>query len=152
MGIWTLLWLALVPVQVKYVVPEWVTGAPAVVLEDTVNHRLLPIFVGTAEALAIERGLKGDPIPRPLTHDLLLLAIQALGGEVQRVVVTDLRKQVYYAEIWLRQGQDSLKLDARPSDAIALALRAGAPIFVDERVFRAYERSRLPRPKKQESF
>ncbi len=134
--------LGLVPVKVLYVVPQWLTGSPAVVLQDTTQKRILPIFIGPAEARAIERSLRGDPIPRPLTHDLLLLTIEALGGHVTRVVITDLRKNVYYAEIWLQQQGDSLKLDARPSDAIALALRAGAPILVREEVFLKYQRSR----------
>ena len=152
MGFLWLGMLALVPVRVLYVVPPNVAGSPAVVLQDTTKGRILPIFVGPAEALAIQRGLKGDPIPRPLTHDLLLLAIEALGGRVKRVVITDLKKSVYYAEIWIQRDSEPLKLDARPSDAIALALRAGAPILVREEVFLKYlrEKQRLPHP--SESF
>ncbi len=150
---WGLLVWSLVPVKVLYVVPEGVVGAPAVVLQDTVSHQILPIFVGPAEARAIERGLHGDRIPRPLTHDLLLLAIQALGGRVQQVVITDLKRGVYYAEIWLQQRDRRLKLDARPSDAIALALRANAPIFVREQVFQKYlQEQTRPRQKPGRPF
>jgi bifunctional DNase/RNase len=101
--------------------------------------------------MAIAAALNGIPFPRPMTHDLLLNAIQALGGKVERVVITDLRDNTFYATIVLRDEKGVKELDARPSDSIALALRAKAPIFLSPKVQKAMEPfSEVPTPSRPE--
>jgi len=101
----------------------------AVVLADETNKRFLPIAVGGDQALSIQLGRDGRPLKRPLTHDLMANVFKSLNVEVERIVITDLRHDVYYAEIALRQNGRTHRLDSRPSDAIALSLRVNAPIF-----------------------
>lgn len=110
------------------------TMLPVVVLTDESEKSYVPLVIGPAEANAIALVLENVEVSRPLTHDLLLNSILALGAKVDRVVLNDLDDDVYYAELHLLQNGKSLRLDSRPSDAIALALRSGAPIFVDEKV------------------
>ncbi len=122
--------------------PSWLSGSPAVVLTDTANERFLPIFIGEAEARSIELALAELQFPRPLTHDLLAEILREYGIEVIKVVVRDLEDGIFYADLYLRQGNEEKKIDARPSDAIAIALRTGAPIFVEEEVFEKAEKER----------
>lgn len=107
---------------------------PVVLLAERDGERLLPIWIGTAEARSIQLGLLGLSGPRPNSHDFAQRVVQGLRGEVLRVVVTDLREGTYYAVLTLLQAGEQVEIDARPSDAIALALRTGAPIFVRERL------------------
>jgi bifunctional DNase/RNase len=109
--------------------------APVVVLEEEGGTRLLPIWIGSAEAHSIAIEMEQIHSPRPNTHDLARNLIERLDAEVARVVVTDLREGTYYATLHLVSGGRSLQIDARPSDAIAIALRARAPIFVRETLF-----------------
>ncbi len=143
MVMWWIPWIvwSLVPVKVEYVIPEWVLGQPAVVLKDTVGDQILPIFIGSAEANAIQLALKGIQPARPQTHDLLLKILRKLHAKVTQVVVTDLEEDIYFAEIYLETPDGQRIIDARPSDAIAIALRAQVPIAVEERVFRKYRAS-----------
>lgn len=104
--------------------------APVVVLSERGGSRTLPIWVGFLEAEAIRRNLDGERQPRPMTHDLLGAAVRSLGGELRRIVVTRLDAGTFFARVDLGTAADTLSLDARPSDAIALALGMGAPIFV----------------------
>ena len=106
-----------------------------VFLEELEGDRLLPIWIGLAEGQAIAIRFSGIVLPRPLTHDLLLASIKALGWDVQRVVVTDLKENTFYAEMHLKRDGEEKLVDSRPSDAIALAVRAGCRMFVKERVF-----------------
>lgn len=101
----------------------------AVVLTDETSKRFLPIAVGGDQALSIQLGRDGRTTKRPLTHDLIANIFKSLNVEVERIVITDLRDDVYYAEIALRQNGRTYRLDSRPSDAIALSLRVNAPIF-----------------------
>jgi bifunctional DNase/RNase len=96
------------------------------------RHRLLPIYIGSPEASAIHYALEGVVPPRPLTHDLMLAAIIELGAEITKVVVTEIRDRTYYSEIHMTTSGDDATLSARPSDAIALAVRAGVPIFASD--------------------
>jgi bifunctional DNase/RNase len=109
-----------------------------VVLKDTTSERYLTIFIGPCEADAITihlQHLQGGPKPpRPMTHDLLKSVAETLGGEVQQIVINDLREEIYYAEIVLDVNGEEVRIDSRPSDAIALAVRAEVPIFVAEEV------------------
>jgi uncharacterized protein len=106
-------------------------GQPVVLLEDAAGKRRLPIWIGDAEANAIDLRLKKQKAPRPLTHDLLDSTLAALGARVERVDVIDLRDNVYYGRLTLRDAKGArLTIDARPSDCIALAVGAGLPVFV----------------------
>lgn len=109
--------------------------APVVVLEEEGGHRWLPIWIGSAEARSIALEMEELRSPRPNTHDLARNLIQHLDAEVTRVVVTELREGTYYATLHLSRNGRSVPVDARPSDAIAIALRAHAPIFVREPLF-----------------
>lgn len=125
------------------------TNMPIVLLKDPQSEALLPIWVGLYEAQAIVREVEKSETPRPQTHDLLRLAIDSLNAHVRRVVVTELKDDTFYAVIWMEQNGEVISLDARPSDALALALRADCPIFVDEEVLRAAKV--LPNPAEQAS-
>lgn len=111
-----------------------ITNMPIVVLRDQDGQRVLPIWVGVFEANAIALQIENVTTPRPMTHDLLKNVIDDLRAEVQRIVVCDLKENTFYAEIHLRGSDGERRVDARPSDAIALALRTRAPIFVEQAV------------------
>lgn len=107
---------------------------PLLILKDQEEKYVLPIWIGAMEAMSISMTLNKVQLPRPLTHDLMLHSFQALGVEMAHVAVVDLREGTYYAEITLAQGTENYLVDSRPSDAIALALRAQAPIFASQEV------------------
>jgi bifunctional DNase/RNase len=109
-------------------------NSPVVLLVDEEESIALPIWIGHAEATAIAMRLQGFQPPRPMTHDLLQSVVEHLAAKVTRVVVTEVRESTYYAEIHLAKNGNALVIDSRPSDAIALALRAEAPIFVEDKV------------------
>jgi bifunctional DNase/RNase len=110
------------------------TQAPVVVLKDESGDIHLPIWIGIAEATSIASAIKQLNMARPLTHDLMYDIFLELGIRVQRIVITELKDATYYAELILSYGDKALILDSRPSDAIAIALRASAPIFVTQQV------------------
>jgi bifunctional DNase/RNase len=110
------------------------SNTPVLILRDEEEKHLVPIWIGIVEASAIATELEKIPIARPMTHDLLKNLVTELGATVERVEVTDLRENTYFAAIHLRTAGGHHVIDARPSDAVALALRAGASIFVEERV------------------
>ncbi|HHU60887.1 MAG: bifunctional nuclease family protein [Bacillota bacterium] len=120
--------------KVKVVGVDRETMLPVVILTDEEERSYVPLVIGPAEANAIAIVLENVEVSRPLTHDLFLNSILALGAKVDRVELTDLTDDVYYAELHLIQSGKTLRIDARPSDAIALALRSGAPIYVDDKV------------------
>jgi bifunctional DNase/RNase len=105
-----------------------------IILKDVNSERLLPIWIGRCEAEAIAIQLQNVEVVRPLTHDLLNNAIAKMGGEVSHITVNDLRNNTFYAQIAVNLNGRSLKIDSRPSDAIALAVRTNATIFVEEHV------------------
>jgi bifunctional DNase/RNase len=125
------------------------TNMPIVLLKDPESDALLPIWVGLYEANAIAMEVEKPQTPRPMTHDLLKNLIHGLNAQVQRIVVTELKDDTFYAVIWMEQNGEIVALDARPSDALALALRTDCPIFVDEDVLRAAKV--LPNPADQAS-
>jgi bifunctional DNase/RNase len=125
------------------------TNMPIVLLRDSVSEALLPIWVGLYEANAIALEVEKLQMARPLTHDLLRNLIHSLNGQVQRIVITELKDDTFYAVIWMEQNGEVVALDARPSDALALALRADCPIFVEEEVLRTAKV--LPNPADQAS-
>ena len=111
------------------------TQAPVLILKDMEDKVSLPIWIGAMEAMAISLTLNDVKLPRPMTHDLLLTTIGGLGARVVRIAITGLKEGTFYASISLELAGKSLDIDARPSDAVALALRAQAPIFVHPQVF-----------------
>jgi uncharacterized protein len=124
-----------IEMTIKGLMIDPVTNMPIVVLRDAEGERVLPIWVGVFEANAIALQIENVQTPRPMTHDLLVSVIGQMAGHVARIVVCDLRDNTFYASIIIQVAGQDLAVDARPSDAIALALRAGSPIFVDEVVF-----------------
>jgi hypothetical protein len=110
------------------------TNTPIIILRDKEGQRVLPIWVGPNEANAIALQIENVTTPRPMTHDLLRNVIHDLKADVQKIVVSDLKENTFYALIYLQVNGEPVAVDARPSDAIALALRAQAPIFVEDRV------------------
>jgi len=111
------------------------TNSYVVILREKGGERLLPIWIGQAEAESILYEINAVKKERPLTHDLCKSLIAGLGGELRRVQITKVQKGTYYAEMHIVRGEDVLHVDARPSDSIAVALRVPAPIFADEELF-----------------
>lgn len=126
----------LVEVKVDRVTLDTASNRFVVILKDEVNRRWLPIVVGSTEAQAIALQLERIKPPRPLTHDLMKNLLDSIEVRVSRVIVNDLRENTYYALIALKVNGSNTEIDARPSDAIALALRTDSPIFVEEEVMR----------------
>ena len=123
-----------VEMKIKGLMWDPVSRMPIVILRAQTGEALLPIFVGLFEANAIAQQLDGSVAPRPMTHDLLGNMIDALNGRVERIVITDLRENTFFAVIHLDSAGKKLEIDARPSDAMALALRVKVPILVEENV------------------
>jgi bifunctional DNase/RNase len=128
---------AAVAVRVAGVALDEAADSPVVILEELDGERQLPIWIGLHEARSIAAELADETPLRPNTHDLVKRLIVGLEGRVERVVVTALRAGIYFARIDLVRGSRSIEIDARPSDAIALALRLEAPLFVQEALFEA---------------
>jgi len=123
-----------IEMSIKGLMVDPITNTPIVILRDKDGQRVLPIWVGIFEANAIALQIENVTTPRPMTHDLLRNVIHDLNASVQKIVVCDLQENTFYALIYLALNGDTLMIDARPSDAIALALRTRAPIFVEESV------------------
>ena len=124
----------LIEMTIKGLMVDPITNMPIVVLKDKEGDRVLPISVGIFEANAIALQIENIATPRPMTHDLLRNVIADLDGAVDRVVISDLKENTFFAIIHLTVKGERVVVDARPSDAIALALRTRAPILVDETV------------------
>lgn len=124
--------MKVVEARVHGLVVEHKTQQNVVILREADGLRILPIWIGPAEAAAIRRLLAGEPFPRPLTHDLLQAVVEGLKAKVTRVVISELRENTFYAHVIVERDADVLSVDARPSDAIAVALRAKAPLWVNE--------------------
>ena len=124
----------MVRMKVKVVGLDQNSMVPVVIITDRDEKGFIPIVIGPAEAGAISEGLEGKSRPRPMTHDLIKNLIDTLNAKVERIVIHDLREETYYARICLKTADSEVDVDARPSDAIALALRTDAPIYVSEEV------------------
>ncbi|WP_420450263.1 bifunctional nuclease family protein [Ilumatobacter sp.] len=123
----------MVPVELVGVRVEVPANTPMVLLrEQSGRHRLLPIYIGSPEATAIHYALEGIEPPRPFTHDLFLTALDELGASIERIVVTEIVERTFYAEVHLTSAAGDKVLSSRPSDAIALAVRCGAPLFAGD--------------------
>lgn len=112
------------------------SGSPVILLKETASQRALPIWIGLYEANAIATFLAGIKSPRPMTHDLMYSTLEATGYTIKSVVITELKDNTFYASIALSSDKSELEIDSRPSDAIALAVRAGASIYVSEDVIK----------------
>ncbi len=123
-----------VQMKIQGLMIDPVSQMPIVILKNSSEDRVLPIWVGVFEANAIAMQLEKILSPRPMTHDLLCDTIERLGGSIERIVITDLRDATFYAILHLDLKGKKVEVDARPSDAMALALRCEAPIFVEESV------------------
>jgi bifunctional DNase/RNase len=123
-----------IEMTIKGLMVDPITTMPIIILRDKEGQRVLPIWVGVFEANAIALQIENVATPRPMTHDLLKNVITDLRGRIERIVVSDLKENTFFALIYLNVNGEVIAVDARPSDAIALALRASAPIFVEEKV------------------
>ena len=123
-----------IEVRIRGLMMDPATSMPIVVLKDVASETVMPIWVGIFEANAIAIEIEKLAAVRPTTHDLARNLIRDLNAELERVVITELKDDTFFAILWLRQGDEPLALDARPSDALALALRADCPIYVTEEV------------------
>jgi bifunctional DNase/RNase len=123
-----------VEMQIRGLMIDPVTNMPIVVLKDVASDTVLPIWVGIFEANAIALELEKTATPRPMTHDLMRNLARGLNATVRKVVVSELKEDTFYAVIWMEQGGESVALDSRPSDAIALALRWDCPIYAAKSV------------------
>ena len=123
-----------VEVRIRGLMMDPATNMPIVVLKDVASDTVMPIWVGIFEANAIAIEIEKVAAPRPMTHDLTRNLIRYMDFKLERVVITELKDETFYAVLWLRHGSEPMIVDARPSDAIALALRADCPIYVSEQV------------------
>ena len=123
-----------IEVRIRGLMMDPATSMPIVVLKDVASDTVMPIWVGIFEANAIASEIEKVAAPRPMTHDLTRNLIHGLRGQLERVVISELKDDTFFAVLWLRQDGEPLVIDARPSDAIALALRADCPIYVTEEV------------------
>jgi uncharacterized protein len=109
---------------------DQLTQTPVILLANEKKETMLPIWIGLCEARSIEIGLSGAVPPRPLTYDMVAAIVRSMNAEVKRIIITDVRDQVYYAQVEMSVGGKLSRIDARPSDALALAARMESPIFV----------------------
>lgn len=125
-----------VPMQLSRIIISEINDQQIIYLKEVNGERTFPILIGIFEATSIDRRVKGYPSPRPLTHDLIVSAIEHLGGELQDVVITELKEHTYYARLRVRRDGELIEIDARPSDAIAVAVtcKPPLPIYVNEEV------------------
>jgi bifunctional DNase/RNase len=126
-----------VEARVHGLILEQKTQQNVVILRESEGNRILPIWIGPGEAQAIRRLLAEESFPRPLTHDLLCIIVEGLRAKVTRVVIADLRENTFFASVFVERDSEVLSVDARPSDAIAIALRARAPVYVNERLLQS---------------
>jgi bifunctional DNase/RNase len=125
-----------VEMRIRGLMMDPVTNTPIVVLKDVEGESVLPIWVGVYEANAIALEIEKVTTPRPMTHDLLKNILTGFGATVHKVVVTELKDDTFYAVIWAEREGQTISIDSRPSDALALALRVDCPIFVDDEVLK----------------
>ena len=123
--------------KIRGLMMDPVTNMPVVILKGVEAESVLPIWVGIYEANAIALEMEKVATPRPMTHDLLKNLLIGLDAQVQKVVVNDLRDDTFFAVIWLNKEGQNISIDSRPSDALALALRADCPIFVEDEVLKS---------------
>ncbi|MBS3820565.1 MAG: hypothetical protein GVY16_10405 [Planctomycetes bacterium] len=126
-----------IPVELSRIMITELGEQQVIFLKERDGDRNFPILIGIAEAMAIDRRLKGVATPRPMTHELLANVIGALGGEVEKIVVDDLREHTFIATLYIRRNGQLIEIDSRPSDAIALGSALDTPLYVADHVFDA---------------
>jgi bifunctional DNase/RNase len=126
-----------IEVRIRGLMMDPSTNMPIVVLKDIASDAVMPIWVGLFEANAIAIEIEKVATPRPMTHDLTRNVMRYLNSSLERVVINEIKDDTFYATLWLKQDNQTISVDARPSDAIALALRADCPIYVTEEVMKA---------------
>lgn len=126
-----------------YAAPSVFGASPVVVLRAE-DGRILPIYIGISEAIAIHSAIKNKVPPRPMTHDLMVDVINKLKGRVEKVIIDDLIDNTFYARLIIRQNDNEIEVDARPSDSIAIAVRLACPIYVDKKVLDEAGNDELP--------
>jgi|SRR5271157_2162471 len=126
-----------IEVRIRGLMMDPATNMPIVVLKDVSSETVMPIWVGIFEANAIAIEIEKVAAPRPMTHDLTRNLMRYMDSVLERVVITELRDDTFYAVLWVRRQDELMTVDARPSDAIALALRADCPIYVSEQVMQS---------------
>lgn len=119
----------------QIIINEEIEQQIIVLREKDGPRRSFPIVIGMGEILAIDRRMKGLPFPRPLTHDLLEQVIERMDGMIQKVVISDLRDHTFFATIYVQRDGDTIEIDSRPSDALALSAGLKIPLFVEDQVF-----------------
>ncbi len=124
-----------IPVELTRILITELGEQQVIFLKEKQGPRQFPILIGIQEAIAIDHRLKGVKFPRPMTHDLLAGVIQAMGGRLEKIVITDLREHTFYATLHIRRGVEMIEVDSRPSDAIALGAALDTPLYVAEHVF-----------------
>ena len=124
----------MIEMKVMGIAIDTASGSPIIVLNDKENRKALPIWIGSAEASAIIRKIENIKVLRPMTHDLIIDVVEKTGYEVTRVEINDVEKDTYFSTIFLSNGENEVPIDSRPSDAIAVAIRVEAPIFVSAKV------------------
>ncbi len=122
--------------KIRTLMMDPVTQMPIVVLRDATGNSILPIWVGVYEANAIALEIEKINTPRPMTHDLIKILLHGMDARVDRIVVSDLKDDTFFAVIWLEKDGEFISIDSRPSDALAIALRTDSPIFVDDSVLK----------------
>ena len=138
----------MIEMKVEGLTLDPLTNMPIIILKDLTGSKALPIWVGYFEANAIALEIEKISTPRPMTHDLIKSLIDNLKAEVKRILVNQLKDNTFYAVISIVHGDNKMSIDSRPSDAIALALRTKAPIFVEEHVIEAAKSLDIPDPDK----
>ena len=123
-----------VQMELRRIIINEIDDHPIIVLKEVEGDRAFPIVIGLSEASIIDRRVKGVPSPRPLTHDLILSVVDQMGGDVQDIVINELQEHTYFAKLRVRQEGELIEVDCRPSDAVALAVTARVPIYVNESV------------------
>src|SRR5215211_3304052 len=120
--------------ELRRIIISEVDEHQVIILKEVDGDRSFPIVIGIFEATSINRRVKGETYPRPLTHDLIIAAVEQLGGEIQDIVISDLEDHTYFAKLRVRKEGELVEIDCRPSDAVALAVTARVPIYVSEEV------------------
>lgn len=139
-------------VNVMRVFFDFVSASAMVILVSQDNRRVMPIWIGVFEAQAIQSALEGESFKRPMTHDLLNNVIQASGGRVERVLISEVIDNTFYSSIYIERGGAETEIDARPSDAICIAVKTGAKVYVSERIYDKFEEREVFEKKLKSDF
>ena len=133
-----------VQMELRRIIISEIHDRQIIILREVDGERSFPIVIGIFEATSIDRRVRQTPTPRPLTHDLIHSIIEDMGGEIEDILITELRDSTYYAKMRIRQGGELLEIDCRPSDAIAIAVTAQVPIYVADEILAEISEEEFP--------